>query len=525
MTTTPAGGMSENRKRSWLRAAVLMLLALAPLLVGVALVDRSPLRRADAPGPARAELARQVHDGCSACHAYPPPDSFPRRDWAREVAQGYAFAREFRPDLELPPFGDTVAYYESQAPEELALPPIPRAPAPFPVDFEPSGDGPDPPDPAVSNVNLVHLFDDRRLEVLACDMRHNVVKLLRPYEPRPRWQVLARAPHPVHTEVVDLDGDGVKDILVACLGAFLPTDERCGSVLWLRGDRSGGFTPVPLLQGVGRVADVRAADFNGDGKLDLVVASFGWRRVGSIVVLENRTTDWGRPVFVPHEIDPRHGAIHVPVADLNGDGRPDFVGLISQEHETVVAFLNEGGFRFRKEVIYTAPHPAYGSSGIELVDLDGDGDLDVLYTSGDSMDNNLIRPEHGVHWLENRGRFPFTYHRLATLFGAHRAVAADFDGDGDLDVLAVSFLPRKVFPRQQDLDSVILLEQVAPGRFVRHALQRGACDHVTCAAGDIFGRGRVDFVTGNFTLFTRAGDSVTLWRNRGKRAAVPRPGR
>ena len=63
----------------------------------------------------------------------------------------------------------------------------------------------------------------------------------------------------------------------------------------------------------------------------------------------------------------------MPVGDLNKDGRPDFVALISQEHETVVAFLNEGNGRFRKETIYTAPHPAFGSSGIQLIDLDGQG--------------------------------------------------------------------------------------------------------------------------------------------------------
>src|SRR5262249_43004035 len=177
----------------------------------------------------------------------------------------------------------------------------------------------------------------------------------------------------------------------------------------------------------------------------------------------------------------------------------DFVALISQEHETVVAFLNEGDFRFRPEVIYTGPHPAVGSSGIQLVDLDGDGDLDVLYTAGDSVDNNLIRPEHGVIWLENRGGFPFVAHRLTTMYGVHRARAADFTGHGRKDVVAVSFLPRRVFPRQDDIASVVLLEQVGPGRFVRHCLERGSCDHVTCVAGDIFGTGRTDFVTGNFT--------------------------
>jgi len=87
---------------------------------------------------------------------------------------------------------------------------------------------------------------------------------------------------------------------------------------------------------------VQAADFDQDGDLDLVVAAFGWRWIGGIYLLENRTTDWTRPSFVRRELDPRTGAIRVPVADLNDDGRLDFVALIAQQHETVVAFLGDG---------------------------------------------------------------------------------------------------------------------------------------------------------------------------------------
>src|SRR5262249_28775923 len=152
-------------------------------------------------------------------------------------------------------------------------------------------------------------------------------------------RVLGEVPHPAHAEVVDLDGDGVKDILVADLGNFHPTNARVGRVVWLRGSRDGTFTPITLLEGVGRVADVRAADFRGTGKLDLIVAVFGWRTTGAILYLENQTTDWAHPHFVPRVLDERHGAIHVPVVDLNRDGKMDFVALISQEHETVVASL------------------------------------------------------------------------------------------------------------------------------------------------------------------------------------------
>jgi hypothetical protein len=461
----------------------------------------------------------QVHSLCGACHAYPPPDTFPRSAWRKEVKQGYDFLRDSTLPSPYPSLESVVRYYETRAPLELPLPRSANASGEVPLRFDRRGfRSPDGGTfPSVSNVNLVHLFDPKRLDVLSCDMRSGQVSVLRPYEGKPTWRVLAKLPVPAHAEVVDLDGDGNLDVIVACLGSFYPSDSRAGSVVWLRGSADGTFTAIPLLEGVGRVADVQAADFNGDGKLDLVVAVFGWRKSGEILYLENRTKDWSKPVFVPHVVDKRRGAIHVPVCDLNGDGKPDFVALISQEHETIVAFLNEGDGHFRKETIYTAPHPAYGSSGIQLVDLNGDGLLDVLYTNGDSLDSHYLKPFHGVQWLENRGTFPFVHHALTTMAGVMRAVAADLDGDGLLDVVAVSLLPRDKFPERAKLglDSVILLRQIAPGQFARYWLEKGSCDHPTCAVGDLMGDGRLHLVTGNhyFSDPPPQTAAITIWQN------------
>ena len=65
------------------------------------------------------------------------------------------------------------------------------------------------------------------------------------------------------------------------------------------------------------------------------------------------------------------------------------------------------------------------------------------------------------------------------------------------------------------LDSIILLEQTEPGRFVRHSLERGRCDHATCTAGAWDGAVRVHFATGNF-LFTKTqpmAEAVSLWKS------------
>ena len=473
--------------------------------------------------PTTAEAGdKEVHQFCLYCHAFPAPDTFPRAHWRHEVAQAYDFWRNSGLSLDYPSLEGVVRYYENRAPLELpfVVPEISRRPVPVSfkeTSFRPPGQTASP---AVSNVNLVHLYDKRKLDILVCEMRANQILVLSPYEAKPTWKVLAQVPNPAHAEVVDLDGDGILDIVVACLGSFSPTDAQFGSVVWLRGAADGSFTPITLLAGVGRVADVQAADFNGDGKLDLIAAVFGWRNTGEIVYLENRTTDWTRPQFVPHVVDNRHGTIHVPVCDLNGDGRPDFVALISQEHETIVAFLNEGNGRFRKEIIYTAPHPAYGSSGIQLVDLNGDGKLDVLYSNGDVMDKPfLFKPYHSIQWLENKGKFPFEHHSLGTMYGVARAVAADFQGHGKLDIVGVSWLPGENFPErdQKNVDSIILLEQTAPGKFERHMLESRTCDHITCAVGDLYGTGRMDFVTGNFYTSSKNPelDAVQIWRNRG----------
>jgi hypothetical protein len=331
-------------------------------------------------------------------------------------------------------------------------------------------------------------------------------------------------PHPAHIEPLDLDRDGAIDLLVADLGSLRPGDHLRGQVVWLRRDpQSATYESRVLARGIGRVADVQPADFDGDGDIDLVVASFGWRRVGCLIYMENKTTDWNEPKFESHLIQQKAGAIHVPIADMNGDGRPDFVALLSQEHEQIIAFLNQGDGQFREQLLFAASDPAYGSTGIQLVDFDQDGDLDVLYTNGDSMDSFILKPYHAIHWLENQGVAPFRAHHVATMPGVHRAIAADFDGDNDLDIAAASFLPNTVFSEQQSLrlSSVIWLEN-EEFQFLRHVVETEHCDHAAMDVLDCDSDGRPDLVLGNFSSDGLTGPMrlppmphvLSIWYNR-----------
>lgn len=479
------------------------------------------------------DIETQVYNFCGvACHAYPPPDTFPRRHWRAEVERGFRFFDQSGLPLTPPKLSHVVRYYEERAPDEYPPARVVPASRPLGVGFEavsfppPMGGGPRP---MISHVQAVRLprpgattpqaVAQEPLSLLACDMNGGRLLALRPTDPAPAWRELARVPNPAHAEVLDLDGDGRLDILVADLGSFPPTDRRCGSVVWLRGRADGTFQPHTLLRNVGRVSDVRAADFRGTGRLDLVVAVFGLHATGELLLLENHTEDWDQPRFVPRVLDDRHGAIHVPVCDLNDDGQPDFVTVFAQEHECVVAFLNTGQGQFTKKTLYSAPHPGWGSSGIQLVDLNGDGRPDILYTNGDILDEPYLwKPYHGLQWLENKGDLRFEYHRIADLYGVHHAVAAPVTGKALPDILAVSFLPADKFPDRtaRGADAVVLFEQVGPGRFERHTLVSGACDAVVCAAADLYGTGRIDLIVGNFSS-TTTDHPVTIWKNLGAR--------
>lgn len=366
--------------------------------------------------------------------------------------------------------------------------------------------------PWITDLLIVDLDGDGLKDILVCDGQLNKVSWIRQvrlgvFEETDIGQPVAG---PAHVEVADMNGDGHLDVLVSAMGVIPPSNVRTGAVIVMVNDGTNHFTNKVLLENVARVTYVAAADLNKDGRLDLVIGQFGYLE-GEIRWMENL----GDGKFKSHSLLDLPGTIHAPVADLYGNGNLDIVALVSQDSEEVHAFDGDGAGHFRDRILYGSTNKDYGSSGLCIGDVNKDGKPDVVYTNGDGFDYATpgSRPWHGVQWLENLGRKKFVYHRVGDFPGAFSPVIVDIDGDGDNDIVCSS-----VFNDWTDKNAVSLMcfENDGSNHFTPRILAHAPTHLVVVKAADLFNDGRIELVTGAFMFYPPYDrvSRITLWEHK-----------
>ncbi len=365
--------------------------------------------------------------------------------------------------------------------------------------------------PIITHVMITDLDQDGLPDIIACDAEANSVRWLRQF-PRGTFTESALGDPiqgPVHTTVCDINGDGLPDLLIASMGIVFPNNDKIGSVVILENLGGGRFRNHVVLENVARVTDVRGADLNGDGKLDLIVGQFGYIE-GEIRWLEN-LGDWQ---FRSHLLLSEPGTINTPVADFDGNGHLSIAALVSQDSETVHLFRNNGQGEFHDTVLWSANNPAWASSGLSVCDLNRDGRPDLIYSNGDAFTGEVnLPPWHGLQWLENHGDGFFKYHRIGNFPGCYSPIGVDLNGDGFTDIVTVSTFNDWLNPA-----AVSIMAWINDGaqNFRPAVLAHTPTHLITIAAGDLDGDGKPELVTGGFNVYPPYTEMsrIILWTRR-----------
>ncbi len=294
----------------------------------------------------------------------------------------------------------------------------------------------------------------------------------------------------LNNPVVDIQYDADKDqLLMLDVGLMDAKDLPLGAVV---STDLGSFSQRALLfEELFRPVDMVQVDWDEDGQLDLIVCEFG--------NLTGRLSWYRRTAqgYEHHILLQRPGAVQAEAVDWDDDGDKDLLVLFAQANEGLVLFenLNQGRTEVHDLLSF---HPLMGSSSFAVADFDDDGDLDIIHTGGD---NSTTHYEHkayqGVRIYENQGDRLLVERYALPMHGAYKAVSADFDQDGDRDIMVCAFYP----DFSQVDQSLIFLEASAPFEF-RPQQVEGADQGrwMVMDVGDIDRDGDVDVMVGSFLL-------------------------
>lgn len=237
-------------------------------------------------------------------------------------------------------------------------------------------------------------------------------------------------PQPVIQEVYggsilsgDLDNDGDTDLVQSGIGENL-TGQSAEPSVFLN-DGNGSFTlEEQSFNNFFTTEQMVLGDLDNDGDLDLIISGFNrtdfYRNDGQAQFIHDDSTP-----FQPFD------AGELIIGDVDGDGDNDVLqyGQLNASNPFALLFLNDGtgGFTQAQDVNLTP----FLLAAIAFIDLEGDGDLDILSFGKNNNDEAQI----GVYKNNGSGNFSvFSDSNLAPHFADEFSVA-DIDNDGDEDVL------------------------------------------------------------------------------------------
>lgn len=309
----------------------------------------------------------------------------------------------------------------------------------------------------------------------------------------PSNTVLPIPARPVFLRLADINGDGRADLI---------TDRSESRVLVLTADASGTFQLHAEYDLSGSVRDVAAADFDGDGVVDLAAVTPSQGGVAVLIGCGDGTFGEGL------EYSQSGSPSDVAVGDLNGDGHLDVVSANGSDHTVSVRLGHGDGGLGPDREFHVGPNPG----AVALGDFNHDGVLDVVATHRDPDSNNPHQFD-SVSVAFGLGDGSFGTPTELYVQGVPVSVrAADVNGDGVDDIVTAN-------ARASFYDPLSVLLSNGDRTFQTDSSWRaGTADPTDLAVGDVNNDGWADIVTVTGTDTTGT-VSVALGRGGGEFAA------
>ncbi|MCX6214199.1 VCBS repeat-containing protein [Spirosoma sp.] len=448
--------------------------------------------------PLVAEGKRLAEQHCGNCHLVPAPQLLDKGTWTKHVLPAMAsnLGLEVYPDglyyagpnaaISFDNWQKLIAYYQTLAPETLK-----PANKPEPVRDDWAMFSLEKPQPDTTKTAMTTLvaMDTIGHQLYTSDaLRSDVTRWDKHLNPTLFRQFNSAA---VDAQFFR-DERGQERSLFTTLGTMQAADIARGELVSLGLTASKGTDLSTIAMQLPRPLKSLPVDVNKDGLTDWVVCGFG-HTTGGLYWLKQQPNHQ----FTKMTIKEVPGASQAITGDFNSDGWPDLMVLFAHADEGIWLFQNDKKGGFTEKNLLRFPS-VYGSTSFQLVDFNKDGKLDILYTCGDNSDySKIMKPYHGLYIYLNQGNFAYKQAYFYPINGCTKAIATDFDKDGDLDIATIAFFADF---KNNPAEGFLYLEQQKPLQFQPHAVPVSAYGRWICMdVNDIDQDGDADIVLGNFS--------------------------